>query len=93
MNDQSKTDRLQLRIDESAKRHLEDAAGSAHLSVSSFVLQAAMQRADEVLADRALISLSASAADGFLTALHRAPEPNWQLREALERPIKVEWLD
>ena len=38
-----KDDRLQLRVDATSKRRLEEAAAEAHLSVSAFVLQAASQ--------------------------------------------------
>jgi uncharacterized protein (DUF1778 family) len=88
-----KMDRLQLRIDEASKRHLEEAAKAAHLTVTSFVLQAAQQRADHVLADRALISLSAEAAEDFVVALDELPKVNPHLLQALQRPRKVDWLD
>jgi len=90
---EAKAERLQLRIDEASKRHLEEAADAAHLSVSAFVLQAAQQRADDVLAERALIRLSSDSAVDFAAALDSMPEVNPHLLEALQRPVKVEWLD
>ena len=86
-------ERLQLRIDDVSKRHLEEAASAAHLSLTSFVLQAAAHRADEVLAERALIPLGAQAATGFIAALNAPPIANATLMKALQRPVKVEWLD
>jgi uncharacterized protein (DUF1778 family) len=47
-----KADRLQIRVDPSEKLLLERAASATHLSVSSFVLQAAASHAEEVLAER-----------------------------------------
>jgi uncharacterized protein (DUF1778 family) len=88
-----KAERLQLRIDRSSKRHLEEAAEAAHLSLSSFVLQAAQRRADEVLADRALIGLDEDAATAFLEALDAPAEVNTRLLDALQRPVKVDWID
>lgn len=89
----SKDDRLQIRVDPGAKRRLEEAADSAHLSVSAFVLQAAEERAEEVLADRRLIQLSPEAAAAFELALARPGVVNQRLASALERPQKFAWLD
>ncbi len=88
-----KTDRLQLRIDDASKLHLEQAAAAAHLSLSAFVLQAAQQRADEVLSDRALIHLSPQAAQNFLDMLDRPATASPTLREALAGPVDVTWAD
>lgn len=90
---EAKADRLQLRIDEAAKRRLEEAAAVAHLSMSAFVLKAASDRADEVLAERALIPLSTSAAAAFAEALAAPAQLNERLAAALDRPMKVQWLD
>lgn len=90
---EAKAERLQLRVDEAAKRRLEEAAAAAHLSMSAFVLKAASDRADEVLAERALIPLSASAAAAFAEALAAPAQLNERLAAALDRPMKVQWLD
>jgi uncharacterized protein (DUF1778 family) len=89
----AKVERLQLRVDEAAKRRLEEAAAAAHLSMSAFVLKAASDLADEVLAERAMIPLSASAAAAFADALAAPAQINDRLAAALERPSKVQWLD
>lgn len=88
-----KAERLQLRIDDESKRQLEEAAAAAHLTITSFVLQAAKQRADDVLADRALLRLSEPAAAGFSDALEAPAAVNAALLEALRRPVKVKWID
>ncbi|KQY64739.1 type II toxin-antitoxin system TacA family antitoxin [Nocardioides sp. Root140] len=90
---QTKEERLQLRVAPAAKHHLESAAEAAHLNLSSFVLQAAIQRADEILADRALINLKAEAAEAFLDALEAPATVNDRLLDALQRSPKVDWLD
>ena len=56
------------------KRILEEAAESAHLSVSALVLQAAETRADEILLERQLVRLAPQAAEA-LTACKRTVEP------------------
>jgi uncharacterized protein (DUF1778 family) len=89
----TRDDRLQVRIDAAAKRRLEDAAGEVHLSVSAFVLQAAQERAEQVLAERELVRLSPRAAEVFSEALSRPAEVNKQLLDTLQRPLKFSWLD
>jgi uncharacterized protein (DUF1778 family) len=87
-----KDDRLQLRVDPEAKRLLEQAAAAAHLSVSAFVLRAAAQEAESVLADRPLISMSPRAARAFSDALERPGRVNKRLADALGRRRKFGWL-
>jgi uncharacterized protein (DUF1778 family) len=76
-----------------SKRRLEEAACEAHLSVSAFVLQAANQAADDLLAERQIIHLSPNAAAAFTEALNRPERVNERLAAALERPQKFRWLD
>jgi uncharacterized protein (DUF1778 family) len=87
-----KDDRLQVRVDPEAKRLLEQAAEAAHLSVSAFVLRAAAQEAESVLAERPLISLSPEAAQAFSRALERPGRVNKRLADALGRRRKFSWL-
>lgn len=89
----SKDDRLQLRVDASSKRRLEDAAAEARLTVTAFILQAARRAADEVLAERQVVQLSPTAAAAFTEALNRPERVNERLAAALQRPAKFDWLD
>jgi len=88
-----KEDRLQIRVNPAEKRLLEQAAESAHLSVSAFVLQAASQQAEELLAERQAITLSPEAASVFAKALSQPARVNERLRAALGRPRKFRWID
>jgi uncharacterized protein (DUF1778 family) len=88
-----KDDRLQIRVDPEAKRLLEQAASSAHLSVSAFVLRAASQEAEALLAERSLIALSPDAAGAFQEALERPGRLNERLASVLGRQGKIRWLD
>lgn len=88
-----KGDRLQLRVDATAKRRLEEAARDAHLSVSAFVLQAANRAAEDQLAERQTIRLTEGAAAAFSEALDRPAGVNERLTKALRRPAKFRWLD
>jgi uncharacterized protein (DUF1778 family) len=86
-------ERLQLRVNAAAKRRIEDAAEQMHVSLSAFVLQAAQQQADMVLAERETIRLSPEAATAFEEALTRPARVNRRLAEALQRPAKFIWID
>jgi uncharacterized protein (DUF1778 family) len=88
-----KEERLQIRVDPTDKSLLERAAAAAHLNVSAFVLQAAAARAEEVLAERPSIRLSAGAASAFTEALAQPAQVNERLAAALQRPRSFSWLD
>lgn len=88
-----KDDRLQIRVNPADKALLERAAAASHLSVSSFVVQAAAQKAEEVLAERPSIRLSPAAAAAFSKALGQPAEVNDRLAAALRRTRKFSWLD
>jgi uncharacterized protein (DUF1778 family) len=88
-----KEERLQIRVDPADKALLERAAAASHLNVSAFVVQAAASKAEEILAERSSIRLSAQAAVAFSEALERPAEANDRLAQALRRKRKFSWLD
>jgi uncharacterized protein (DUF1778 family) len=88
-----KDERLQIRVDPQRKQLLERAADATHQNLSSFVLQAAAQHAEEVLAERASIQLSPQAAQAFSDALAQPAAVNERLAAALERPRGFRWVD
>ncbi len=86
-------DQLEIALDRSVRELLVRAATASHLSVPSFVLQAAAQRAEEVLLERAVIALSPRAADGFAEALAAPGRHNERLADALQRSLRFVWAD
>ncbi len=86
-----KVDRLQIRCNPADKALLERAAAASHLNVSSFVVQAAALKAEEVLAERSSIRLSPEAANAFSEALEKPAEVNDRLVAALRRARKFSW--
>ena len=48
----NRTEKLDLRLTEGAKRAIQSAADASHKTLSDFVLESALARADEVLAER-----------------------------------------
>lgn len=82
----TRTEKLDLRLTRNAKRALQAAAAVAHRSVSEFVLESALSRADETLADRRAFSLNAAQWKAFLAALDSPPRPLPQLERLLKEP-------
>ena len=89
----TKEGRIQIRVAPADKLLLERAAAASHLNVSAFVVQAAASKAEEILAERCSIRLSAQAAAAFSEALERPAEVNDRLARALRRKRKFSWLD
>ena len=89
----TKDKRLQIRLEPAEKRLLERAAAAEHQSVSSFVLQAAALRAEEILAERSVIALSPAGAEALSEALARPAAVNERLATALQRPRTFRWID
>ncbi|MDZ4853751.1 MAG: DUF1778 domain-containing protein [Nitrospirota bacterium] len=81
-----RTEKLDLRVSRSTKRTLEAAAAASHRSVSAFVLESAMARADETLADRRTFSLSKAKWTEFLTALDAPTRPLPRMQRLLTEP-------
>lgn len=69
------SERLRLRIMGRAQQVLEAAAAVAHCSLTEFVLRSALERANEVLADRRAFSVSAEKWKAFLAAFDAPPRP------------------
>jgi uncharacterized protein (DUF1778 family) len=70
----TRNEMLDLRLTPSAKRVLQVAARAAHRSVSEFVLESALARAEETLPDRRRFGLDAEQWAAFQAALD-APVP------------------
>jgi uncharacterized protein (DUF1778 family) len=82
----TRTEKLDLRLTRNAKRALQAAAAAAHRSVSEFVLESALARADETLADRRTFTLGAAQWKTFLEALDAPPRPLPHLERLLKEP-------
>jgi uncharacterized protein (DUF1778 family) len=88
-----KEERLQIRVGPADKALLERAAAASHLNVSAFVVQAAASKAEEIMAERSSIRLTAEAAIAFTEALERPAEVNDRLASAMRRERTFSWLD
>jgi uncharacterized protein (DUF1778 family) len=81
-----RTEKLDLRVSSSAKRRLEAAASSSNRTVSAFVLESALARADEALADRRTFPLSKTKWAQFLAALDAPTRPLPRMQRLLTEP-------
>lgn len=80
----ARTARIELRAEPEREERIRYAASLTHQSVSSFVLDAASDRADELIAESTVTVVSDEYFDTLLDALERPPKKN----EALARRAK-----
>ena len=81
-----RTEKLDLRLTDDAKRTIQAAAAAARRSVSDFVLESALARASEELADRRTFYLNAEQWKAFLAMLDATPRPSPRLKRLLTEP-------
>jgi uncharacterized protein (DUF1778 family) len=87
---ETRNEKLDLRLTPSAKRTLQIAATAARRSVSEFVLESALARAEETLPDRRRFGLSAEQWETFQAALSARPRRAPRLAKLLKRPSVFE---
>jgi uncharacterized protein (DUF1778 family) len=81
-----RSEKLDLRLSREAKRTLQLAAEADEKSVSEFVLESALLRAEERLADRRHFYLDAEAWAEFQKALDAPPQEHPRLKRLLDEP-------
>lgn len=69
----NRTQKLDLRLTPAAKQAIQAAAAASQRSVSDFVLESALARAEETLAERRHFGLDAERWDAFMAALDASP--------------------
>lgn len=87
---ETRTEKLDLRLTPSAKRALQSAAAAARRSVSEFVLESALARAEETLPDRRHFRLDARQWAEFQAALDASPPPASRLAKLFREPSVFE---
>ena len=86
----TRSEKLDLRLTPEAKRTLNIAASAAGRSVSEFVLESALSRAEETLADRKHFGLDAERWEAFMAALEAPPREIPQLEKLMREPSVFE---
>jgi uncharacterized protein (DUF1778 family) len=87
---ETRNEKLDLRLTPSAKRVLQIAAIAAQRSLSEFVLDSALARAQETLPDRQYFRLDAEQWEAFQAALAAPPNPAPRLAKLLQEPSVLE---
>jgi uncharacterized protein (DUF1778 family) len=82
---ETRNEKLDLRLTPSAKRVLQVAARGAQRSVSEFVLESALARAEEALPDRQRFGLDARQWAAFQAALASPSRPAPRLAKLLKK--------
>jgi uncharacterized protein (DUF1778 family) len=85
-----RSERIDIRTTPSAKRALQDAASTTRKTVSEFILDSALAKAAEVMADRRLFLLDDAQWEAFMAALDAPPEPMPRLERLLQEPSALE---
>jgi uncharacterized protein (DUF1778 family) len=81
-----RTEKLDIRVSRSAKARLQAAAAASQRKMSDFVMESALAKADEMLADRRIFQLDAEKWTAFQAALDAPVRPLPRLRALLEKP-------
>ena len=81
-----RTEKLDVRVSPAAKAKLQAAASAVHRSMSDFVMESALSRAEEALADRRIFGLDADKWAAFQAALDAPAHPLPRLQALLDEP-------
>jgi uncharacterized protein (DUF1778 family) len=76
-------ERITARLPRSTRSIIERAAAIYGASINQFIVQAAVERANEVLQSMEALQLSSRDAQTFLNALENPPEPSQELLDAV----------
>lgn len=79
--------RLDLRLDEKDKSRIARAASLRGLPVATFVRDAVLREADNVMAAELSVTLSPAESHRFLSALGKPFKPNARLKKAMQRGV------
>jgi uncharacterized protein (DUF1778 family) len=87
---ETRNEKVEMRLTKSAKQILQTAASAMHRSVSEFVLESALARAEETLPDRQRFGLNKAQWEAFHKALEAPPRPSRRLAKLLKEPSVFE---
>lgn len=81
-----RSEKLDLRVSQATKRILQSAARANRRTVSDFVIESALARAEETLPDRQRFGLDAEQWEAFQAALNAPPVTRPRLQALLTQP-------
>jgi uncharacterized protein (DUF1778 family) len=82
-------DRINLRLSGEAKRKLERAAAYSDKTLTDFVIDVALQKADAIVRKQEVITLTPAEWGRFQAMLLDPPEPNARLKRAFAEHARV----
>jgi uncharacterized protein (DUF1778 family) len=82
-------ERINLRLGKDAKRKLARAAAYSDKTLTDFVIDVALQRADAIVRQHEVITLTRAEWERFQEILLDPPEPNKRLKKALAEHARV----
>ncbi len=80
-----KNERITARVSEQVKATITVAADIVGATLNQFLIQAALEKAENIIEKDKMIYLSDRDAQVFFDALDNPPEPNTKLKSAFER--------
>lgn len=85
----TRQDRIHLRVNSRLKRTMERAAAYSDKTLTDFITEAAKEKAEAVVREQEVITLTPEAWEEFQRLLLDPPEPNEKLKEALAEHARV----
>jgi uncharacterized protein (DUF1778 family) len=82
-------ERISLRVSPRSKAALERAAAYADKTLTDFVIEVALQKADSVVREHEVIALSPAGWEEFQRMLLHPPKPNRRLKKAFAEHARI----
>ena len=82
-------ERIPARMPTAVYERIVEAARSVGATLNQFLVQSALEKADEILERERVITLSSKAAKTVFDLMENPPEPNERLKKAMRRREKV----
>ena len=80
----TKSERINLRLNETAKRRIEQAASLERKTVSGFIVSSALENAERAIQKHETMALDRHDAKRFFDAIVNPPAPNDKLHTAMD---------
>ncbi len=83
----ARMERIDLRTSANTKRLIVKASALAGVSISTFMVNSAQERAQQMLAQHEALTLSAQDWDKFVSVIDNPPLPNPRLKTAMKKHL------
>jgi uncharacterized protein (DUF1778 family) len=85
----TRSDRIDVRTNTEVKSLIERAATLSHKSISAYIIESALRKAQEDINEAETVTLSTAEREAFFAALINPPEPNASLKALFNGSSKV----